>query len=91
MTDAQAMLLAVALCGLAMSGAARAATLVGTPGPDRLVAPSGDAVNSLRGRAGDDVLIGGPGANTLAGGAGRDRLTAGAGKMSSSAAPATTA
>lgn len=53
------------------------ATLVGTPGPDRLRGTA--ARDTIDGRAGDDLLEGRGGADVLAGGPGRDTLVGGPG------------
>jgi len=70
--------LAAAVCSLAVAGAALGATnavFVGTAGPDTLFGtPAGDAIygkagaDSLRGRAGNDVIYGGRGNDVLKGG-----------------------
>ena len=59
----------------------RAATIVGTDGPDRLVGtPGPDVIVALGGddlvvgMGGDDVICGGPGNDSLQGGDGNDRL-----------------
>jgi hypothetical protein len=61
-------------------------TMLGTPGPDRLVGGpgpdvicGGDGADELIGGGGDDVLIGGLGADVLSGGGGRDTLVGGDG------------
>jgi uncharacterized delta-60 repeat protein len=60
-----------ALCG-------SPATLVGTPGNDRLVGtPGGDIIAGL---GGNDVIVGGGGDDVLCGGAGNDVLRGGAGR-----------
>ncbi len=84
--------IALALIGVAPSALAAApvrcagkiATIVGTPGRDRLVGtPGRDVIAGLRGndlidgRGGDDVLCGGPGGDTVKGGPGDDWLVSG--------------
>lgn len=66
----------------------RPATIVGTPGDDRLTGTSGPDVvvarggdDRVRGLGGDDLLCGGPGADDLLGGPGDDELRGGAGKV----------
>jgi hypothetical protein len=73
----------VLVSSLLVSGAAAAATVVGTPADDRLVGTrQADAIlgrggkDVLIGRAGSDLLHGGPGRDLLAGGSGDDRLAA---------------
>ena len=63
------------------TGLARAATIRGTLGPDRLVGTAGGDVifgragaDMLDGRGGADLLDGGPGRDLLLGGAGDDRI-----------------
>jgi Ca2+-binding RTX toxin-like protein len=68
-----ACLLVVALASVAV-----AATLDGTPGPDRLIGTSG--ADRLSGRAGADTLIGRRGSDRLAGGPGDDLLAGDAGR-----------
>ena len=59
----------------------RAATIVGTDGPDRLEGTRGDDViaalgggDVVQGRGGDDVICGGDGTDRISGGGGDDRL-----------------
>jgi hypothetical protein len=61
-----------ALVALAGLGAARAAELTGTEGPDRLVGTR--LADTVRGRGGNDRLEGRAGGDLLHGGAGRDAL-----------------
>jgi hypothetical protein len=61
-----------ALVALAGLGAARAAELTGTAGPDRLVGTP--LADTIRGRGGNDRLEGGAGGDFLHGGVGRDAL-----------------
>lgn len=63
-----------------------AATIVGTPGDDRLIGTTGPDVvvglagdDDVRGLGGDDLLCGGRGDDTVSGGRGDDRLVAGTG------------
>lgn len=72
-------LLAVAGLAALVLGVAAAwsATLVGTPGPDRLRGTAGH--DTIDGRAGDDLLEGRGGSDALAGGPGRDTLVGGPG------------
>ncbi len=67
-------------------GAARAATITGTEGPDTLNGtPEADTINALggndvvNGRGGDDVIEGDAGRDTLNGGDGFDRVEGGTG------------
>ncbi|HSQ38210.1 MAG TPA: SpoIID/LytB domain-containing protein [Acidimicrobiia bacterium] len=53
-------------------GSSRADELVGTPGPDVIVAGGGN--DRVSGRGGDDLICAGPGNDTVIGGAGNDRL-----------------
>lgn len=76
---------AVAVLALA-APVATAATLRGTPGPDRIIGTArADVINGrggdddLRGRGGNDRINGGAGADLIAGDAGNDRLTGGPG------------
>lgn len=64
----------------------RRATIVGTPGADRLTGTRGRDVivglggrDRIAGRGGPDVVCGGPGRDTIRGGAGRDVIRGGAG------------
>ena len=75
--------LALLAVGLAGAGDARAVTLRGTAGPDKLVGTAGrDTIfgrggdDRLDGRGGDDLLDGGLGRDLLLGGPGDDRLAA---------------
>ena len=68
--DLTAVLAAGALLAV---GTATAASVRGTPGPDRLV--GGARADSLTGLGGDDFLDGRGGADTLRAGAGADRVT----------------
>ena len=85
-------LLALALLGPAPAAravalvtcAGKTATIVGTPGRDRLIGTSGPDViaglggnDLIDGRGGNDVLCGGPGGDTIKGGPGDDRLVSG--------------
>jgi hypothetical protein len=56
----------------------RPATLIGTPGDDRLEGGAGPDV--LKGRGGDDRIIGAGGADRLCGGPGDDRISPGPGR-----------
>jgi hypothetical protein len=56
----------------------RPATLIGTPGDDRLEGGPGPDV--LKGRGGDDRIIGAAGADRLCGGPGDDRISPGSGR-----------
>ena len=49
----------------------------GTPYDDRMIAPNRNSI--LRGRAGDDQIVGGNGTNELYGGDGNDTLISGGG------------
>ena len=62
---------------LVVVGAAPAARIAGTDGPDRLAGTS--RADTIAGRAGGDRLSGGAGADFLHGGPGRDSLDAGRG------------
>jgi SpoIID/LytB domain protein len=53
-------------------GSSRADDLMGTPGPDVIVAGGGN--DRVFGRGGDDLICAGPGNDTVLGGAGNDRL-----------------
>lgn len=71
---------------LLAGGAAHAATITGTEGPDTLIGTSqADTIRALGGddtvdgRAGDDVIEGGTGSDTLDGGVGVDRIEGGDG------------
>ncbi len=68
---------------LVVAATATAATVVGTPGDDRLVGtPRADTISGLEGKdtlfgaAGSDFLDGGPGRDLLDGGTGDDRIAA---------------
>jgi CSLREA domain-containing protein len=72
----------------------KAATVVGTPGPDRLKGtPGPDVIRGLAGDdviagvEGDDLICGGSGRDTLRGGPGKDRLIGGAGSDKLSGGP----
>jgi hemolysin type calcium-binding protein/BNR repeat protein len=74
-------LAAAAIGALAAIGAASAAELSGTDGPDRLLGtPAADTMYGLRGndrlegRGGPDLLHGGPGRDVILGAAGNDRI-----------------
>jgi len=65
----------------------RVASLIGTPGSDRLVGSAGPDViaagrgaDRVKGRAGNDLICAGAGADVLRGGPGRDLLRGGPGK-----------
>jgi RTX calcium-binding nonapeptide repeat (4 copies) len=64
----------LSLSALGATTASRAATLRGTPGPDRLLGTAGP--DTLVGRGGNDVLAGRGGADTLLAGPGDDRIAA---------------
>lgn len=66
------------LVGLAAASEANARTIVGGPGPDRLVATSAGG-DTLYGAGGADTLIGGPGGDRLYGGRAGNTIRAGAG------------
>lgn len=64
----------------------RPATIVGTPGNDRLIGTPGNDVivgrggnDVIRGRGGNDIICGGTGHDSLYGGPGRDRIYGGRG------------
>ncbi|MCA1683923.1 MAG: tandem-95 repeat protein, partial [Actinobacteria bacterium] len=66
--------------------AGQAATIVGTPGPDRIFGTEGPDViaglggdDRIEGLGGDDVICGGAGNDNLGGGAGHDTIHGGAG------------
>ena len=66
--------------------AGRAATIVGTPGKDRIPGTSGPDVitgqsgaDVIKGRGGKDVICGGKGRDRLSGGPGADKITGGPG------------
>jgi Ca2+-binding RTX toxin-like protein len=64
----------------------KAATIVGTPGRDRIHGTNGrdvivglGGIDTLRGRDGNDLICGGPGGDLLVGSDGRDQLDGGGG------------
>ena len=65
----------------------RAATIIGTPGPDTLIGTPGPDVfvagtgnDTIRGNRGNDIACGGPGRDRISVGSGRDRTGGGSGR-----------